>query len=292
MLKRGWTATGAATGLGGLVLLLAACGGSSGSSMNAGSAYGGSSMSPSPTASSMMGGGSTNGMGTTTATLTMKTTKIGKVLTDSKGDTLYVYSKDMRGAASTCTMSCAKEWPAVKGKAVAAMGVTFAGSLGSVKDMDGTVQATYDGYPLYTYAGDMAPGETSGNGAGGVWHVITGSLLVKSSGGMMASPTPSKSMGMSSGSGGMGYGGGTQVGSGSSGMSSGSGSSGMGSGSGSGSAGMGSGSSSSSKTTAKHHTSPPAPPSTPAAAPTTPAPPAPVVTSPVNGGGCGSGSCW
>jgi predicted lipoprotein with Yx(FWY)xxD motif len=277
MLKRGWTATGAATGLGGLVLLLAACGGSSGSSMNAGSAYGGSSMSPSPTASSMMGGGSANGMGTTTATLTMKTTKIGKVLTDSKGDTLYVYSKDMKGGPSTCSMTCAKEWPAVKGKPEAAMGVKFAGSLGSVKDMDGTVQATYDGYPLYTYAGDMAPGETSGNGAGGVWHVITGSLLVKSSGGMMASPTPSKTMGMSgssggmgsgSGSGGMGYGSGSQVGSGSS--------------------GMGSGSSSSSKTRAKH-TSPPAPPTTPAAAPTTPAP---VVTSPVNGGGCGSGSCW
>ena len=137
MRNRGWAAAGAAAGTGGLVLLLAACGGSSGSSMSAGSAYGGSSMSASPTASAMMGGGSTSGMGTTTATLTMKTTKIGKVLTDAKGDTLYVYSKDMRGAASTCTMTCAKEWPAVKGKPEAAMGVKFAGSLGSVKDMDG-----------------------------------------------------------------------------------------------------------------------------------------------------------
>jgi predicted lipoprotein with Yx(FWY)xxD motif len=274
MRNRGLAATGAAAGLSGLVLVLAACGGNSGS-MDAGSAYGGSSMSASPTASAMMGGGSTNGMGTTTATLTMKATKIGKVLTDAKGDTLYVYSKDMRGAASTCTMSCAKEWPAVKGKPEAAMGVTFAGSLGSVKDMDGTVQATYDGYPLYTYAGDMAPGETSGNGAGGVWHVITGSLLVKSSGGMMASPTPKSTMGMGGSSGGMG--------SGSSGsMGSGSGSSGSGMGSGSGS-GSGTG-----KTTAQH-TSPPAPPTT---APTTPAAPAPVQTSPVNGGGCGSGSCW
>jgi len=281
MRNRVWAATGAATGMGGLVLLLAACGGNTGSSMNAGSAYGGSSMSASPTASAMMGGGSTNGMGTTTATLTMKTTKIGKVLTDSKGDTLYVYSKDMRGAASTCTMSCAKEWPAVKGKPEAAMGVKFAGSLGSVKDMDGTIQATYDGYPLYTYAGDMAPGETSGNGAGGVWHVITGSLLTaSSSGGMMASPTPKSTMGMGGSSGGMG--------SGSSG--------GMGSGSSSGSGGMGYGSgtqvgSGTGGTTAKH-TSPPAPPTAPAAAPTTPAAPAPVQTSPVNGGGCGEGSCW
>jgi predicted lipoprotein with Yx(FWY)xxD motif len=280
MRNRVWAATGAATGMGGLVLLLAACGGNTGSSMDAGSAYGGSSMSASPTASSMMGGGSTNGMGTTTATLTMKTTKIGKVLTDSKGDTLYVYSKDMRGAASTCTMTCAKEWPAVKGKPEAAMGVKFAGSLGSVKDMDGTVQATYDGYPLYTYAGDMAPGETAGNGAGGVWHVITGSLLVKSSGGMMASPTPKSTMGMGSGSGSGGM---------SSGSGSGSGGMGYGTGTKAGS-GMGSGSSTG-KTTAKH-TSPPAPPAPPVAAPTTPAAPAPVQTSPVNGGGCGSGSCW
>jgi hypothetical protein len=160
------------------------------------------------------------------------------------------------------------------------MGVKFAGSLGSVKDMDGTVQATYDGYPLYTYAGDMAPGETAGNGAGGVWHVITGSLLVKSSGGMMASPTPKSTMGMGSGSGSGGM---------SSGSGSGSGGMGYGTGTKAGS-GMGSGSSTG-KTTAKH-TSPPAPPATPVAAPTTPAAPAPVQTSPVNGGGCGSGSCW
>ena len=287
MRNRGLAATGAATGLSGLVLLLAACGGSSGTSMDAGSAYGGSSMSASPTASSMMdGGGTTSGMGTTTATLTMKTTKIGKVLTDAKGDTLYVYSKDMKGGPSTCTGTCLKEWPLVKGKPVAAMGVKFAGKPGSVKDADGTVQATYNGYPLYTYAGDMAPGETSGNGAGGVWHVITGSLLTtSSSGGMKASPSPTKSMGMgssggmsSSGGNGMGYGSGTEVGSGSS--SSGSGSS------------TGSGSSSGAGTSAVKHTSPPAPPTTPAAAPTTPAPPAPVQTSPVNGGGCGSGSCW
>src|ERR1700753_1760043 len=281
MRNRGWAAAGAAAGTSGLVLLLAACGGSSGSSMSAGSAYGGSSMSASPTASAMMGGGSTSGMGTTTATLTMKTTKIGKVLTDAKGDTLYVYSKDMRGAASTCTMTCAKEWPAVKGKPEAAMGVKFAGSLGSVKDMDGTVQATYDGYPLYTYAGDMAPGETSGNGAGGVWHVITGSLLTaSSSGGMMASPTPKSTMGMGGSSRGMGSAG--RMGSRSSSVS---GAGGMGDGSGT---QVGSGTA---KTTARH-TSPAAAPTTPAAAPSTPAAPAPVQTSPGNGGRRGEGSCW
>ena len=189
MRNRGWGAAGAASGLGGLVLLLAACG-SSGTNMNAGSAYGGSGMSPSPTASAMMGGGSANGMGTATATLTMKTTKIGTVLTDAKGDTLYVYSKDMKDGPSTCTGSCAKEWPMVTGKAVAAMGAKFAGTLGSVTDVGGAIQATYDGYPLYTYAGDMAPGDTTGNGEGGVWHAITGSTLTAASSAGMASASP------------------------------------------------------------------------------------------------------
>lgn len=55
------------------------------------------------------------------------------------------------------------------------------------------MQATYNGYPLYTYAGDSGPGATAGNGVGGVWHVITGSVLTSS--------VPSSS----GGSGGYGY---------------------------------------------------------------------------------------
>jgi hypothetical protein len=55
------------------------------------------------------------------------------------------------------------------------------------------VQATYNSYPLYTYAGDSGPGATAGNGAGGVWHVITSSVLTSS--------VPSSS----GGSGGYGY---------------------------------------------------------------------------------------
>ncbi|HWG14168.1 MAG TPA: hypothetical protein VG268_12925 [Streptosporangiaceae bacterium] len=268
MRNRGWAAAGTTAGLSGLVLLLAACG-SSGTNTNAGAAYGGSGMSATPTATAMSGAGTTSGMGTETASLTIKTTKIGKVLTDAKGDTLYVYSKDTKDGPSTCTGTCLKEWPMVKGKAVAAMGVKFAGNLGSVTDANGAMQATYDGYPLYTYAGDMAPGQTSGNGAAGVWHVVTGSTLVSApSGGMMSSPSATKSSSGMGGGYGTGYGTGTKVGSVSS-KSSGSASS-------------------------ANHTAPAAPPSTaPAAAPSTPpAAPAPAPTSSINGGHCGSGACW
>lgn len=272
---RGW----AVAGLGLLVPVLAACGPSS---ATPGSAYGSSSANPTTSASS----GSASGMGTSgtsstgmtkTVTLTIKTTKIGKVLADAKGDTLYWYAKDMKGGPSTCTGGCLSAWPVVAGKPVAAMGVAFAGKLGSVTDAGGTVQATYNGYPLYTYAEDMTPGETSGNGAGGVWHVITGQYLVSSMSGSGSS---------GSGSGGSGYGSG--YGSGSklssstgSGASTGSGSAGMGStssGSSGSKGGSGSGGSTGSTGSSGSKSSNPAP--------------SPAPTSSINGGGCGSGSCW
>ncbi len=220
-------------------------------------------------------GASTSGVGTSgPVTLTIKKTAIGDVLADAKGDTLYWYAKDMKGGPSTCTGSCLAAWPAVTGKPAAAMGVTFAGKLGSVANASGTVQATYNGYPLYRYAEDMAPGQTSGNGAGGVWHVITGQYLTSMSSG---SGSGSGSMGSSgSGSAGSGYGSGYSYGSSSTSAStsenstSGGSSGSMGS-SGSGSSGSGSAGNSASK-------------NNPA--------PAPSPTSSINGGGCGSGSCW
>ena len=270
MRKHGWAATSLGSlGLGGLVLLLAACGPSS---TAPGSAYGASSSSP--TASPMStgsAGGSTSGMGTSgTVTLTIKKTAIGDVLADAKGDTLYWYAKDMKGGPSTCTGSCLAAWPAVTGKPAAAMGVTFAGKLGSVTNANETVQATYNGYPLYRYAEDMAPGQTSGNGAGGMWHVITGQYLTS-----MSASSGSGSMGSyGSGSSGSGYSYGSSSTSTSTSTSTNStsgGSSGSMGSSGSGSSGSGSTGNSTSK-------------NNPA--------PAPSPTSSINGGGCGSGSCW
>ena len=272
---RGW----AVTGLGLLVPLLAACGPSA---TAPGSSYGSGSTSASPmtsassgSAASMGASGTSAGM-TKTVTLTIKATKIGNVLADAKGDTLYWYSKDMRNGPSTCTGGCLSAWPAVAGKPAAAMGIAFAGKIGEVTDAGGTVQATYNGYPLYTYSGDMAPGETAGNGVGGVWHVISGQYLTTMSSG-------SGSMGSSgSGSSGSGYGSGSEI----SGSPASSGtasknstsrgsidsSAGMGSTGGSGST-NGTGSTGNSGSKAGRN-------------------PAPVPTSPINGGGCGSGACW
>jgi predicted lipoprotein with Yx(FWY)xxD motif len=200
MRKRGW----AVTGLGTLVLLLAACGGSS---ISPGSAYGTSPASPMPSGSSSgqagngQGRAGTSGSTSATAELTIKKTSIGDVLTNAKDFTLYWYAKDHKGGQPACTGTCLSSWPAVAGRPAAAMDVKLTGKLGSVTRPGGTVQATYNGYPLYTYSGDTAPGQTTGNGVGGVWHVITGSTLTGSRTSGSAS-----SGSASSGSGSSGYG--------------------------------------------------------------------------------------
>jgi predicted lipoprotein with Yx(FWY)xxD motif len=145
--------------------------------------------SPSPSAS-------TTSSAAAAATGTVKTATIAgvTVLTNSKGFTLYSFAPDTP-TASKCNGTCAQNWPPVTGPVTAA-GIT--GTFGTIKRSDGSIQATFDGHPLYTFAGDTAPGQAKGNGlnaAGGLWHEITASGT--------AAPAPAGSS--SSGSGGYGY---------------------------------------------------------------------------------------
>jgi predicted lipoprotein with Yx(FWY)xxD motif len=108
----------------------------------------------------------------------LKTAKIGgaTVVTNAKGFTLYWFVPDT-ATTSKCNGSCATFWPPVKGPATGGAGVT--GKLATIKRADGSVQATYNGHPLYTYVGDHAPGQATGNGLnvnGGVWHEVTVSV--------------------------------------------------------------------------------------------------------------------
>jgi predicted lipoprotein with Yx(FWY)xxD motif len=92
------------------------------------------------------------------------------VLTNSHGSTLYLFAPDTP-TASKCYGSCAAYWPPVKGPVTAGPGVT--GSIGTIQRTDGTLQATYNGHPLYTYVGDNAPGQANGNKLdlnGGFWY--------------------------------------------------------------------------------------------------------------------------
>lgn len=111
--------------------------------------------------------------------LIVEQTKSGYVLAEGNGDTVYTDSQDQPGK-STCTGGCLSAWPAVQGRPFTGGGMQLAGTLGSITRPDGTTQATYNGLPLYTYAADPAPGQTAGNGEGGVWHTVTGPSLASS----------------------------------------------------------------------------------------------------------------
>ena len=147
-----------AAGLAAAALALTACASSS------------SSTSSSAASGTPAAGASSSSSGTT---LMVRTIGGAQVLTNSAGLTLYSFAPDT-STTSKCTGSCATYWPPVKGPATAGSGVT--GTLGVITRPDGTMQATYDGHPLYTYVGDSAPGQNKGNGlnlSGGVWHEVT-----------------------------------------------------------------------------------------------------------------------
>ena len=91
------------------------------------------------------------------------------VLTNARGFALYWFAPDTR-TKSVCYGSCAAYWPPVKGPVGLSPGI--AGQVGTIKRSDGTLQATYNGHPLYTYIADTAPGEAKGNNLnlnGGLW---------------------------------------------------------------------------------------------------------------------------
>lgn len=186
-------------------LALAACGSSTSPGTSASTVSGTKSASAMSTKSSSMGGSS--GMRSSgTVALEKIRTAIGPVLADAKGFTLYWYAKDTM-MTSACTGSCATAWPPVTGQPGAAMGVHLVGKFGTIKRASGALQATYKGHPLYTYAGDSAPGQTKGNGLDGTWHVIHVNPKGDVAPAPMSSPTPSASK-SGGGSGGGGYGGG------------------------------------------------------------------------------------
>ena len=147
----------------GLALAAGACG-SSGSS---------TSSPPSTTAAAGSSGGSSTaaapGSGSS-ATITVTDSTLGKIVVDGAGMTLYRFTPDS-GTTSTCVDACADLWPAAVGPGQAGSGLE-ASALGVTSRPDGSSQITLDGHPLYTYAGDSAAGDTTGQGVGGKWYVV------------------------------------------------------------------------------------------------------------------------
>ena len=192
----------AAAGIGSLMLLLAACGGS-GANSAAGSA------SSAPLASSAASGTVPSSVPASSATAAATATKsgskkkakphksvaplpsggdqsipaagttvmivqkssIGYVLAEANHQVVYTYSKDKKGGKPTCTGACASTWLPATGTPEAGPADVFSGQFGLVTRSNGVKQITYNGLPLYLLKG-ADPLSVSGNGQGGVWHVV------------------------------------------------------------------------------------------------------------------------
>jgi predicted lipoprotein with Yx(FWY)xxD motif len=103
--------------------------------------------------------------------------KLGKILVDSKGLTLYLYSRDELGKSNcynTATSMCETNWPILRpvGNAAPTGASDIGGTLGVIDRTDGTKQVTYNQIPLYYWKDDKAPGDTLGQAVGGVWWVL------------------------------------------------------------------------------------------------------------------------
>jgi predicted lipoprotein with Yx(FWY)xxD motif len=112
------------------------------------------------------------------AAVQIGSSKLGGILVNNKGRTLYVWAHD-KSSKSTCSGECANDWPPLitAGKPRAAAGVR-AGLLGTTRRGDGRMQVTYHGHPLYTFELDKRAGDTKGQGRtdfGGRWSAVSAS---------------------------------------------------------------------------------------------------------------------
>jgi predicted lipoprotein with Yx(FWY)xxD motif len=147
----------AATVVGSLALLAAACGSSGGHSANPSSASGTS-------------------QPASAGTVAVATSNLGDVLVDEQGRTLYLFGADT-GTKSACSGACAVNWPPVVTSGTPTVGSGATTSLvGTAARSGGEKQVIYNGHPLYLFAGDQKAGDTNGQGVnafGGTWYALT-----------------------------------------------------------------------------------------------------------------------
>ena len=200
MRNSGWTA---AAGIGSLVLLLAACGGgasnsAAGSPSSAPLASSGSSgaavpssapassatavatatksgskakAKPHKSVAPLPSGGDQSIPAVGTTVMIVQKSAIGYVLAEANHQVVYTYSKDTKGGKPTCTGACAATWIPATGTPEAGPADVFSGQFRLVTRANGVKQITYNGLPLYLLK-DAKPLATTGNGQGGVWHVV------------------------------------------------------------------------------------------------------------------------
>lgn len=153
--------------LGGLLLVVAACS-SSGASASAPAAQ----PSAAPSAEASAGGSAAAGEVYTVAAAT--DAKLGAYLTGEDGKTLYIFTPDSANT-STCVDACAQSWPPliIESNDTLKAGDGVTGTLTTFARPDGTMQAAYNGIPLYYFAADTKAGDLTGQGKAGKWFIAS-----------------------------------------------------------------------------------------------------------------------
>lgn len=141
-----------------MALLLVACSASSGSSASASASASAQASSAPPSVAA-------------DATVLVADSDLGQILTDADGNTIYYFANDTSGV-SNCEGDCLSNWPPVSVSGDPTAGDGVSAELGTVDGNDGSTQLTVNGFPAYHFAGDRAPGDTNGQGVGGIWWVF------------------------------------------------------------------------------------------------------------------------
>lgn len=137
-----------------LAAVLAACSGGSATTNPAATA---------PAGASQAAGGTT---------VSKASTAKGDALVGSNGMTLYVFDKDTTPNKSACAAGqCLSAWPPLTATGTPTAGSGVTGTLATFARDDGAQQVSYNGKPLYFFAADAKPGDTTGDGVGGIWHI-------------------------------------------------------------------------------------------------------------------------
>jgi predicted lipoprotein with Yx(FWY)xxD motif len=110
------------------------------------------------------------------ATLSLRQTKLGPIVVNAQGRTLYLFARD-RSGRSTCTAACAKFWPPLLTRSKPSAGTGLNPRLvGTTRRANGSLQVTYNRHPLYTSALDKAAGQANGQrrtAFGGRWYAVS-----------------------------------------------------------------------------------------------------------------------
>jgi predicted lipoprotein with Yx(FWY)xxD motif len=182
-------------------LVMSACGGktketSTVATGTESAAAGGSSTASSGASAAAGGSSSAAATGERGMISAAKDAKLGDIVVDANGLTLYRFDKDTGKPSKTnCTAACTDSWPpliATSTPKVAGIDVKL---IGSTKRPDGTEQVTINGWPAYVFSGDKAAGDTNGQGVGGVWFAFT--PTGEKAGGGSAAPAGSSSSAVS-----------------------------------------------------------------------------------------------